>query len=934
MKNLTIKGKVMTTHFLRKKFKKHAISLSCAALICAGQSVAADITGVLMSADQNVKFEGALVEIKSLNLKTVTQRNGAFKLSGVEDGIYTLDITYIGFNSVKQTVIVENQVAKPLVITLGESDELEEVVAYAQRSSQMDALNRQKNSKNLKSVVSSESIGQFADQNAAEALQRLPGMFIQRDQGEGRFVGIRGIDPNLNNVTINGANIPAPEAGVRSVAMDVIPSELIEGLEVSKTVTPDMDADAIGGSIEVKSLSAFDRNGRTFSVTAQARYSDLTEEVSPKLSGSFTDIIHLDKGQQLGVAAAVSWLERKFGSHNVETDGGWLDDMEIEDALTGDDVEVFGAEEIEQRYYEITRERLGVALNLDFIASATSQFYLRTLYSEFSDDEFRLRNEYKFSDGKLNSNTANSMSVVDAEMDRDTKDRYEVQTILSTVLGGEQQIDTWHLEYNVGYSVSTEEEPSRMDVTFAGEELDLSYLTSGPIPTFQAPNSGIDMSAFEMDEIEANDNKAEDSELSFKFDMSHPISFLNMNGTAQFGLKHRGREKTNDMKVSIYDGGFDDITAADFETATPSWGLGDFGPGLSRAELQQFMAQNRSVLELNENESNVASKGESYTSEETINALYAMFDMNYQNWQIIAGVRFESTQFATNGNVVRLDVNDDEDTETLIVNGWNVEKDYDHFLPSVNVRYDLSDNLLMRFAYTNTISRPNFSDSAAFQLIEVETEDGESEVIAEVGNPNLEAYEASNFDFSVEYYPGQLGVISAGLFHKNIDNFIVKQEVQDNGSWSGFDEVVQSVNGGSAKLTGLELAYTKGFDSGWLLSANTTLTDASDDLPSQSDTIANVSVAYETDKFSTRLTASYKSEAFLFEDADRRVFEDEHQQLEFSAKYYVDDNSIVYFNAVNLTDESYYLYHGTRNYNYQYEEYGRSFEIGFTYNGL
>lgn len=915
-------------------FKRHAIALSLAALCCAGQATAADITGVISSADQKVKFEGALVEIKSLGIKTVTERNGSFKLTGVADGEYILDIRYIGFEPVQQKVVVKNQIAQPVLLSLGGTSELEEVFAYAQRSSQMDALNRQKNAKNLKSVVSSENIGQFADQNAAEALQRLPGMFIQRDQGEGRFVGIRGIDPNLNNVTINGANIPAPEAGVRSVAMDVIPSELIEGLEVSKTVTPDMDADAIGGSIEVKSLSAFDRNGQSFSVTAQGRYSDISEEASPKLSGSFTDIFNLPKGQQLGVAAAVSWLERKFGSYNIETDGGWLDDVEIEDNNTGEDVEIFGAEEIEQRYYEITRERLGVALNLDFIASATSQFYLRTLYSEFSDDEYRLRNEYKFSDGKLLANSDTTMQVVDAEMDRDTKDRYEVQTILSTVLGGEQQINQWLVEYNLGYSLSTEEEPDRMDITFAGEELDIGYLSSGPVVEFQSPAGGIDMSAFVMDEIETNHNEAEDSELSFKFDVSRPVALGSMQGTMKLGAKHRGREKVNNMNVTIYDGGFDDFTAADFAIAQPKWELGQFGGGISRGQLQQFLAQNQSQLERNANESDVATKGESYTSEETINALYGMVDLSYQGWQVVAGVRYEATEFATNGNIVRLDINEDEETETLALDTWNVEKDYSHILPSLNVKYDVSDNLVVRAAYTNTISRPNFGDSAAFQLIEVETEDGESEVIAEVGNPNLDPYESTNLDFSIEYYPGQLGVISAGLFHKDIDNFIVKQEVQDNGEWAGFDEVVQSVNGGSATISGIELAYAKGFDSGWLFTANTTLTDASDDLPSQSDTIANVSVAYETDQFSTRLSASYKSEAFLFEDADRSVYEDAHQQLEFSAKYYVSDSTLVYFNALNLTDEAYYVYHGSRQYNYQYEEYGRSFEIGFTYKGL
>lgn len=917
-----------------KRFKTKLITLGClAALGLSAQVSAADVTGTVTDQNNSVKFEGALVEIKELGLKTVTSRDGSFRFNDLKDGNYTLEITYLGMAKQTFELIVNNNQNVMSTYKMGATDELEEVVVFAQRSAQADAINRQKNSKNLKSIVSADSIGQFPDQNAAEALQRLPGMFIQRDQGEGRFVGIRGIDPNLNNVTINGANIPAPEAGVRSVAMDVIPSELIQGLEVSKTVTPDMDADAIGGSVEVKSLSAFDRTGQTFSFTTQASYSDLMEEASPKISGSYTNIFDLDAGKQLGVATAVSYFERKFGSDNTEVDGGWMD-VELENAESGDDVEFFGAEEIEQREYEITRERLGVALNLDLITSVTSQYYLRTLYSQFSDDEFRLRNEYKFDKGDYVSHTDNSLQVVNGEMDRDTKDRFEEQTIFSTVIGGENRVENWLYEYSAGYSKSTEEEPNRIDAAFAGEDLELGYTSTGDIPKLTGPTGGFDLNNFEMDEIETNDNLTEDEEVSFKFDATTSVSLFGGQGDLKVGGKHRSREKFNRIDVTIYDGGFDDVTAQQFNSGAVDWDLGDFGPAISRGDLSKYVRQNLSQFEVNENESGVASKGESYTTEESITAVYGMVDLNFDKLNVVAGLRYETTEFSTSGNVVSLDVNEDAETETLSATTWEVDKDYDHLFPSLNVKYDFSDKLVMRFAYSNTLSRPNFGDSAAFQIIEIETEDGESERKAEVGNPDLDPYESTNFDFSIEYYPGYIGVLSAGLFQKDIDNYIVKAEVQDNGNWDGFEEVVQSVNGGSASISGVELAWNKSFDSGLILATNATFTDSSDELPSQSDTIANFTIGYETDSLSARLSTSYKSEAFLFEDADRKVYESSHSQVDLNIKYYVSDTSYVYFNAVNLTDEPYYLYHGTSAYNYQYEEYGSTFELGFTYNSF
>lgn len=931
----------MKTENTWKKFKYSAIAIACSAAVF-NTALAADIpfTGKVTDASNTVYFEGAQVSIKELNITTTTARDGSFRFGKLPEGTYTIEISYLGVPKVNKTFTVASGAINEQSFIIGDdTDAIENIIVYGQRASQASAINRQKNANNLMSVVSADTIGQSPDQNAAEALQRLPGISIQRDQGEGRFVAIRGIDPNLNNVTINGVNVPSPEAGVRSVAMDVIPSELIQSLEVSKTVTPDMDANAVGGSVEVKSLSAFDRQGQSYSATVQGSYNELMEETSPKLSGSFTDIFDLSGGSQLGVATAVSWFERKFGSHNVETDGGWAE-FEYEDAATGDDVEAFGAEEIEQRHYEVTRERLGVALNFDLHTSVTDKYYLRTLYSQFSDDEYRLRNQYKFSDGAIDTttNTANSAQFVGAEMERDTKDRYEEQEILSIVLGGSNQLDTWLVEYDLGYSKSTEEEPNRIDVAFAGEDLQLGYQTSGYVPQLTQDAAAHDLNNFEMDEIVYEHNLAEDEELSFKVDFSRDFVWQNNNGIFKFGVKHQTREKSNRVNATVYDGGFDDMTAAQFGTNAPKYNLGNFGPGMSRGALSSFVKSNLNQFEVNELDTMIDSNAGTYTSEEDVSAAYAMITLDIDNWRIITGFRYEDTSFKTAGNRVELIADEVNDEETVAITPWNVSKDYDHLLPSLNIKYQATDKLLARFAYTQTIARPTFGDSAAFQLIESEvTEDNgviETERKAEVGNPELNAYESDNIDLSIEYYPGNIGVMSAGLFFKDISNYVVLTEVQDNGQWDGFEEVIQPVNGGDASLTGLELAWTKNFKSGLFVSANGTFVNTDDDLPNQADTIANVMLGYENNKFSARLSTSYKSESFQFIDNDSSVYEDTHTQVDFTAKYYFTDTMQVYFNAVNITDEPLYIYHGDGAYNYQYEEYGASFELGFTINSL
>lgn len=923
-------------------FQRSTLALACSAAIFSANVIAAETSfgGRITDSTNTVYFEGAKVHIKELNVTVVSARDGSFHFPQLPHGDYTLVISYVGVPTVEKKISITDNKTSQQKFVIGEADEaIDNIIVYGHRAGQAGAINRQKNADNLKSIVSADTIGQSPDQNAAEALQRLPGLSIQRDQGEGRFVAIRGIDPNLNNVTINGVNVPSPESGVRSVALDVIPSELIQSLEVSKTVTPDMDANAVGGSIEVKSLSAFDRQGKSYSATIQGSYNELMEASSPKLSGSYTDVFQLSSGAQLGVATAVSWFEREFGSHNVETDGGW-DTFEFEDAESGDDVEKFAAEEIEQRHYKITRERFGAALNFDLHTSSTDKYYLRTLYSKFSDDEFRLRNQYKFDKGAIDLSTYNENTArfIDANMERDTKDRYEQQEILSIVLGGENQLTDWLIEYDIGYSKSSEEEPNRLDVTFIGKDLSLGYDTTGRIPQLIHTENAHNLNHFELDEVAYENNLTEDEELSLKVDFSHDFVWQNHNAQVKFGFKHQSREKFNNADITIYDDGFDDITAQQFATSAPRYQLGNFGPGLSQQALKRFVLNQRTNFEEDPLKSTIESQGSSFKSEEDVNAAYAMLTLDIDKWRIITGLRYENTRFKTQGHKVELVADEINDNEQVLITPWQVNESYDHLLPSLHVKYSASEKLLARFAFTQTIARPTFGDSAAFQIIESEIteEDGiiNTERKAEVGNPDLAPYESDNLDLSIEYYPGSIGVLSAGLFYKDIDNYIVQSEVQDNGQWTGYKEVIQPINGGAASLTGLELSWTKNFQSGIFVSANSTFVDTNDKLPSQADTVANLMLGFENNKFSARLSSTYKSESFQFLDNGNDVIEDKHTQIDFSAKYYLDDTMQIYFNAINLTDEPYYLYHGTPAYNYQYEEYGASFELGFTINSL
>lgn len=230
-------------------------------------------------------------------------------------------------------------------------------------------------------MLSRDAIGQNPDQNVAEALRRVPGVSIQDDQGEGRFVVIRGLAPELNSVSINGARIPSPEADNRALALDTIPSELVESIEVKKTLTPDMDADNIGGAIEVKTTSAFDRKKDLLTFSGEGSYNDLRNKWSPKGSVDFAKLLTPD----FGISGGFSYYKRKFGTDGVEA-SDW----------TRSAAGVAYPEEVDYRAYDVTRTRIAGSLSLDWRPSDTTTLYARGIVSSFKDEEHRTRLRFTF----------------------------------------------------------------------------------------------------------------------------------------------------------------------------------------------------------------------------------------------------------------------------------------------------------------------------------------------------------------------------------------------------------------------------------------------------------------------------------------------------------------------------------------------------------
>ncbi|NMY40743.1 TonB-dependent receptor [Pseudomonas sp. WS 5013] len=805
------------------------------------------------------------------------------------------------------------------------ADEYVEVIGQAASIDQ--ALKEQRRSDSVQSTVHADGVAQLPDQNVAEATQRLPGVSVERDQGEGRFVSVRGLGPDLNSVSVNGTLIPSPEADRRAVALDVLPSELVQSLSVVKTLTPDMDANSLGGTIEVESLSAFDHKGLFYTGSAEGSYDDNTEQTSPKFSGAISNRFSLGDGtDNFGVAAALSWQQRDFGSDNVETGGDW----DFEDGAR--------LAQLEQRDYDIRRERSGLGLNFDYRPDDFSSYYLRTLYSRFKDTETRNAAGVEFADAQQPGEAG------DAEGWRELKDREETQEIQSFVLGGEQLVGQWTFNGQVGYSQSSEDTPGHIGgALFEGNDdfADVGF-DSTRKPRLNVGDDFYDPASFSLSEVEWAEENTEDTEKNIKLDAARDYDLAGHAAQVKFGGKLSRRDKSNDTDIWTYedlgDFGFSDeqLGMDQFTKGTVDYSLDRFGPGLSADRIEDLIGGLDRSEFFNEEESRV----NDFDMSEDINAAYLMHTLDIDDLRIITGLRYEGTEFEAKGTGIR-----DGDYESI-----EASNDYHHWLPGLHARYQLDKDTQVRAAITHSVVRPTFGQLAPGFVI-----DGDE---ASFGNPALDPLESRNYDLGIEHYLGRAGVVSAFLFYKDIENFVYNADLAGTGEWVDFAEANTFANGDNADLWGLELAYSQKFDwlpapwNGLLLGANATFSrsDASIsgfdegsgrelsrdiDLPFQSDTVGNLMLGWENDKLSLRLSANYKSD-YLYEvagidDKQHDLHVDDQVFVDFSAGYFLTKELQLKFEAQNLTDESYYVYTGRNAYNAQYEEYGPTYKLGLTF---
>lgn len=848
----------------------------------------------------------------------------------------------------------------------------ETVVITASRYSD-DARLQQKNAINIVNVQSAEEILKFPDFNAAESIARMPGIYLMADTGEGRFVMIRGIDANLNGTTYGGVVMMNTNpggtyqgGGGRAVELDTVPGGAIDGIIVTKSLTPDHDAEGLGGTIELTPRTAANITKPFVDLSLGGGYEPIHGHGGPYNGDiaigarfGFDDSgLVIEQGQSstkvnpgfvsnptpFSFVVSASWREDRRGFDDMEED--YMDQQPHNPVAASGKV----YDDLQFRMYNAHRKRFGVGGEFDFKPNDEHRYYFRA--NMFGYDEQINKNHLVFntlggdiitsdpsyypisvSGNKVSTQTDITISGTNSQ---------EIARNNIYVLGGEDDFHVVKIDYHVAYSRATDafhsfgpraNGPSGVYVTY-------DNIDNPNFPMMQVTDGTNlnDPTLYTLTKISASKSWDADQEYSYAGNADVPVDFLSSDDHIKFGFSVRLRTKSgtpyNNQSLKV------NKPLTDFSplAADTNYYHNRYtnGPHINE-NLIVADIQNGTLPALNP--WTVDSTG-AWSGDENVYAAYGMYTGEYGNWSFLAGLRVEDT-------VAKYAFYDDGS------GGFNnglggpvtLRKGYTNFFPSAQVRYEFSPELQARFAYSSGIARPGFTQVAGSS--------SEDPILGTIsgGNPHLKPITGNNFDLDLEYYLNDSGIAEIGVFDKEFENYIFERVTMVASdprlpNWAGPGPIHISGFGNipSAYARGLEVAYTQkftflpkpfdglGFDGNFTYVASSGAARAGDNhaLPGTAPTTMNASIFYEAHGLNLRIAAQRGAHSLYQVGGDRAqdIFEDSRFTVDWTSSYEFVEGAQVYFNVKNITNAPLRLFMGAPNWVVQREFYDQTFETG------
>lgn len=905
------------------------------------------IRGRIIDASKQT-LPGASIYIENLRTGVTSDVNGYYTFSNLNPGTYTIKISYVGYSPVEMKITIPAGRTLEKDVVLNEGLELQEIVVGGAFQGQRRAINSQKNSLGITNVVSADQVGKFPDSNIGDALKRISGINVQYDQGEARFGQVRGTSADLSPVTINGNRIPSAEGDTRNVQLDLIPADMIQTIEVNKVVTPDMDGDAIGGSINLVTKNSPYK--RTITATAGSGYNWISEKAQLNLGFTYGDRFFNDK---LGIMLSASYQNAPSGSDDVE----FVWDTDSKGTICLTDYQV--------RQYYVTRERQSYSAAFDWDINANHKLFFKGIFNNRNDWENRYRltlkdlnkDVNKKKEGAVADNKASVRLQTKAGSPNNRNARLERQRTMDFTLGGEHLFGKLSMDWNASYARASEERPNERYLGYELKkqnfDIDLSDIRR-PYASAQVGSTLILNNDFSLQELTEQQEDIVEKDLKFSMNFKLPLVKGFYNNQLRFGAKVVDKSKDKDLEFYDYEPVDEKAFNSNSFSNTSEQNRNGYMPGekykagtfISKEYVGGLDLNNSSLFNKTENPEELAGE---YKARETVTAGYLRFDQNFgKKLSAMVGLRLENTHLKYNGR--KLTLNDDGDPESLTVTP-DVKDSYLNILPSVLLKYNVNEDFKIRGSFTETLSRPKYS--ALIPNVNINNKDNE----LTLGNPELKPTTSFNFDLSAEYYFKSVGLVSIGIYYKDINDFIVTQTVRGyEYEGNSYDKFMQPRNAGDANLLGVEVGYQRDF--GFIAPAlkcvgfygtytythskvnNFNFTGRENEkdlkLPGSPEHTANASLYFEKRGLNVRLSYNFASD-FIDEMGESAFYDryyDKVNYMDVNASYTFGKKlrTTFYAEANNLLNQPLRYYQGISERTMQSEHYGVKVNAGVKIN--
>ncbi len=1012
--------------FLRGSFRYVAAVLAVVVMLCVSaqaQQGKGIVTGTVLDS-AGAAVPNAQIKLTPLGITGVSDGQGAFRIPDVPAGHYTVTVNYVGFAPQSSDVTVAADQTMTLSLSLKVSNASEQVLVTAERPhGEAEAINETRNADNLLQVMPSEVIRSLPNANVADAIGRFPSVTLYRIEGEGVYIQVRGTEPRLTNVTVDGITIPAPEPTVRQVRLDVIPSGMVDSIEMSKTLLANMDGNGIGASVNLHTKEAAERP--TLSLFGDGGHTNIENG-----RGSY------DFGGTAGKRFGPSKKFGLLGDATFDYNGRGIDNIQPAlDPLSTFAIPFYDNNTIrEYRYY---RTRYGFDGSADYRATENTGIYARGFYTDLKDwgDKWYYSPVSKAPTcsstvagacgvGGSGTITYPSGTAASSAPKFYTSSKRPNASVGTIILGGrtvhKDSLLTYQISASRSYEIDSAGNP-KADFGWVGPTQNCNYVPSQQTDLYH-PHFGncdnnnqsalLNAANWQFKDITISSGKNTDLALTAQASYAKNYRSWGHSGELEMGFKFSNAHQTQDSTEVVYDS---------FPSSAPlmSTLLGDFNNtdyfngtyfgGQYGPVANMISAENYAVTNYQANIDAQKTAADTYPNlfhtVEQITAGYIMNAIDFGKLHVNTGLRIEATRDLTFGYNLYFIGTYNAKTGTYsggassvqcpgnttpvapaagncyTFAGVNNNPGYIDLLPSVQLRYGLTQNSSLRAVYSRGVARPD-----PYQLVPYVTEDSTASPIAvSIGNPSLRPEHANNYDILYENYLRPLGLVQAGFFFKQLTAPQVQITIPGCSTPPCFpasyfppatqsviaqypgDAITQYANGQNAYIYGLELSFQQHFSylpgvlKGLGLQANYSYTASKEkglplrtDSPTTIDQAPNtwkITPSYDTKRLSVRVGLAY-DQASLFSysyisptylstaDASRLgpsgpsgdIWTLTHFQVDAQASYRFYKGISAVVSGLNLNNEVFGYYQGSTQFVNQREYYKPTYSGGLRYN--